>query len=686
MQSEKQYVIASFHKNFSRLAGQPIAIYGVGKNTKHIIDNFPGHSIAGLMDEARTGETIFGKPVLSAGEVAARGVKAIVIVARAGNTRLIYRRIAGFAGERSIAVYDINGNVLGAGRPAARSFKKYSGVSEEALRGKISRADAVSFDVFDTLVMRRCLYPRDVFHMMGAAFAKARIKAEADLCAEGGQPTIYDIYERMGAPHTPQAELDAEAKCLAARGKMLEMLDYATALGKDVYLVSDMYLPKEILAPLLENLGVRVAPGRVLVSCDCGLSKADGLFGVLRAKAGGGRILHVGDNYEADVRCAERSGIDDVFHIGSALSMLEDSWADKLLQYDGTLENRRLVGEFTARRLNDPFLFAATGGRFEARGNYEMAYSFIAPLIHCFFAWMADKARAMKLDLVLLASRDGWVIERVHEALCGDEDLPPMKYFYTSRAAAVISGLFTDEDILHAARLAYAGTAAEMLRDRFHLRGDELSERGDEDDGAYVLRHRDAILREAGRARRNYRRYVDTLGVPQGARVGFFDFISSGTCQKALEGIVDFDLFGLYVAALNVEAEYKSHVPIDAMYGSLNAFEKTYCISENYFLLESILSSREATVAGFDERGAPVFFPECRTEADLSDLGEAQDAIIDYVRHSGLRLHDLAKVDRALPDALFGLLEPTSSIISAGCFAPGEMRDEFCNRAFARGG
>jgi predicted HAD superfamily hydrolase len=442
-----------------------------------------------------------------------------------------------------------------------------------------------------------------------------------------------------------------------------------------------MYLPKEIIAGILSQLGVTADTSQILVSCDCKVAKNSGLFDVLRSKVGNARILHIGDNYEADILCAEKFGIDDTFHIGSALTMLEDSYASELLNYDTTLPNRLVIGEFIAQQLNDPFLFARTQGKFEVNTNYELGGSFIAPLLWCFFGWITKRAKELQLDVVLLGSRDGYLISKIHDILQDRYDLPPMRYFYISRAVAVVAGILDDADILHAARLAYAGTPEEMLINRFHLNDTDILERGGERDVPYIMRHKSAILREAERVRKTYLRYVDTLNISSDLHVGFFDFISYGTCHKALTNVLDNRITGLYFIALNHADNYKSHIIMEAMFGTLNVFVKSYRVLQNYFLLENILTSFEPTLAGFDDELYPTFIQENRTDIQLVRLSEIQGGILDYFQNTKSQLPDAHHVDKHIPDLIFGCLI-MDCMINTDYFDAEELRDEFCNRTF----
>ena len=55
-------------------------------------------------------------------------------------------------------------------------------------------------------------------------------------------------------------------------------------------------------------------------------------------------------------------------------------------------------------------------------------------------------------------------------------------------------------------------------------------------------------------------------------------------------------------------------------------------IFDNYYILETLLTSPEASVDEFDAEGGPVFAKETRTDKDISCFMRAQDGIIEYVK------------------------------------------------------
>ncbi|MDR1370517.1 MAG: hypothetical protein LBJ72_10420 [Dysgonamonadaceae bacterium] len=701
MISEKQYVLDSFRLHFETLAQKKLVIYGIGENTQRILQHFKEHNIVGLMDQARTGEMIYGKKIISEKEVLELGVDTIIIVAKASITRIIFRRIASFCATHSIRVFDFNGKVLGIQKTVEKSFDRYRGMNMATLKERILQADVVSFDVFDTLVMRRVLYPHDIFLIVASKiegteyqkqiYAEARVKAERELYNEGKVPDIHEIYDRIQLALEisdemkilwKDIEIQTEAQYLIPRKSMCEALHFAITASKEVILTSDMYLPEPILRRLLVDLGIKINQTQIFVSCDHGVTKSNGLFDIiLRSRAGGKKMLHVGDNHEADERFAKEYGIDDVFPIESALVMLEDSYACELLKYDDTLCNRLMIAEFIGRQLNDAFLFSDTRGKFRVKNNYEVAYSFIAPIIYSFFGWLTAKANELKLEHIFFSARDGFLLDKISKLLHDKiPDFPITHYFYTSRIVASLAGLNSDDDILYFASLPYSGSLKDMLKNRFRLTEDEIEAFGGENLNAYLIEHRDAIMKHSRTVRANYLRYIECLQVKNGSRVGFFDFFSSGTCQKALSHFVDYELYGIYFSRIN--DNYKADLKIETWLGMGYAYKENYYLLEDYFFMENILTSYEPTLEDFDSHGQPMFAPEHRTKTQIDSLYEMHDAILDYVARDENNIHQVAAMNKKLPDFIFHLLGNTYSVVETDYLITNVVEDRFCNRRF----
>jgi len=114
---------------------------------------------------------------------------------------------------------------------------------KEDLKRKIDFAEIVSFDMFDTLVFRKCVYPEDIFEEVGfftgeEGFAEKRKQAQREASKEGMKRKIKphagfdEIYQKLEtySVHTEilaQTEIEIEKKELIPNYVMQEIYSYA---------------------------------------------------------------------------------------------------------------------------------------------------------------------------------------------------------------------------------------------------------------------------------------------------------------------------------------------------------------------------------------------------------------------------------------------------------------------------
>ena len=148
----------------------------------------------------------------------------------------------------------------------------------------IDDAKVVSFDVFDTLLLRPYLHPADVFlHLERIhkrfGFAEQRLRAAHIFYLKHGkehEATFDDIYDQIpDFADMKQAELDWEWQTITANSEMRTFWDYAIKRGKTVIATSDMYLPPSFMEKLLAHNGFTSA-SRVFVSAFAGAAKIGG--------------------------------------------------------------------------------------------------------------------------------------------------------------------------------------------------------------------------------------------------------------------------------------------------------------------------------------------------------------------------------------------------------------------------
>ncbi|MCD8000823.1 MAG: hypothetical protein LUH21_26765 [Clostridiales bacterium] len=696
MFDEKKFIITSFESNFEALKKEPVVIYGLGKNTKVILENCRDYNIAGLMDGIRTGETVWGYPVLSEEEIRSAGVKYLVILATAANVPIIYRRIRKFCTENGIEVFDINGTVLGTKRKEYRLPARYSEMTEDKLMRLIDNHEVISFDIFDTLLVRETLLPADIFEIMDqtyrdilpekVSFVKERIAAERELYLSTN-PTIEEIYQALAgrteiteelALFLMREEIAAEQQTLKPRLSMLKIVRYAVDRGRTVCCTSDMYLPADVLRKILKKAGYPVFDS-IFVSCNYRVSKNSGLFEILREKYHGKRILHVGDNEVSDGYMAKEYGIDAAFLISSIYQMAQDSAMQEALHVDDTLTGRNFSGAFFSWQFNDPFLFARTKGKGRIPSEYELGYFFLEPILRLFTEWLVSQCEKREIDCVLLASRDGWIIKKLLDLRgkykpCSFE----YRYFLASRSACTLAGLESMEDVQYAASLAFDGNMEQMLEKRFQLEKSQIGkQKPDETDKAYLERYYELILKNAKKYKSGYKVYLDRLKI-KGNRVGIFDFVSSGTCQFWLEKIMKIKLHGLYF--IHSLDPYKESLKIFSMYEPKCVYEKQSKMYDNYMVMENVMTSPAPTLSRIDENGEPCFERDTRTEADIRKMELIHQGILD-----AFEMHTKNKtpaVSRALAETVVDFVRREYCQREFDYFDKNNLQDGFCNRTF----
>lgn len=695
MFDEKAYVINAFQENFGNCKDEKIVIYGLGKNTKIILDEYTEFSFVGLMDGVKTGEKVWNLPVITCEQAKEMNVSKIIIIATAANVPLIYRRIANKCRELQIDVYAINGEKLEINTKKYALPEYYSAITQENLRRKIDSCDVVSFDIFDTLLVRSTLVPSDVFCNIAKQhadmipedfdFVKERIAKEHELY-HTMNPKLHQIYEKMAAEckiepdimyRLMELELQEEMRVLSPREAILEMMQYARYKGKEICCISDMYIPKEEMLKILSKKGI--FPDELFISCEYGVSKSNGLFEIARSYYKDKRILHIGDNEAADIDMAFRYGINETFQIASVYKMAEDSKLEGLLFEAQTLGERNVLGNFLSVFLNNPFLFSETGGKIRINSGYEMGYFILEPVIRVFVNWMLRQIGDGYNKILLLAARDGWLIKQLLDiAKDNNRVKAEYKYFYASRMACTLAGMKSDKDVRYAASMAFDGSMKELLKKRFLLTDSEILERKQqESDGDYLARHIPVILDHAKEYRNNYKKYILLLDSDVND-IAFFDFVSSGTCQLWLENIFEKEITGYYFIR-NYEA-YKNHLHIYSMYEPKYVYEKQSRLFQNYIVLEKILTSPEPSLRYIDSEGNPVFGKEERDKSQIEELLRIHQGILDAYKVSVCNNSEDLGCDFA--GALIDMLKDGYSEKEITFLNNNKLIDEFCNRDF----
>ena len=302
------------------------------------------------------------------------------------------------------------------------------------LRKKVEKYNAVSFDIFDTLLKRDVYKPTDVFMLVQSEYQKRyrkpvsfktpRIEAEyitrkKSRYAEVTLDEIYDELDCEDKETLKQLETEIESKVLHRNYDIKPVYDFCIAQGKDVYIISDMYLPKAFLEEILKREGYEGYRDLIL-SADYRKTKRSGeLYKVLLEAHGLNNkdLIHIGDSRYADYVGARKCGINAV-HI--------PRYVKNTLYLD--MPNKET--DFEKRSL---FSFLNTHENGLTGRDTRLGYEVLGPILYAYCQWIHD--RYEELDdtpkRLWFAARDMYLFKEAYNLIYGDEEQPD--YLYISR-------------------------------------------------------------------------------------------------------------------------------------------------------------------------------------------------------------------------------------------------------------
>lgn len=309
-------------------------------------------------------------------------------------------------------------------------------VQLDKLKKQIDKHTVISFDIFDTLIMRVVNIPEQVFDLIGSKMGISdfreireycqRIASEQAMTKNRPHANLDEIYscisERYGNRDVDwnaikSIELETEKDCLYDNTEMHEVLRYAKERGKRVILTSDMYLNTEQVIDLLLSCGYKEYD-TLYVSADVHHTKYIGdIYDFIAEKEGVSpkSILHIGDSEESDYNNAKQRGWKSFLYKNE---FVEKKHIDK----DEFMLSRGLTNKINYR--NDSFWYML--------GSYVGG-----PLYLGLVDWVKEQISQIGYKKIYFLSRDGYIL---YELLKDDPNYD-CEYVYTSRRAMLLAGI-----------------------------------------------------------------------------------------------------------------------------------------------------------------------------------------------------------------------------------------------------
>ena len=325
-----------------------------------------------------------------------------------------------------------------------------------------------SFDIFDTLISRRVLDPVGIFyriqehiledgsfpHALNRDYPEIRENAELvvreyyrrtiDLRkSENVEVTLIEIIDRIALIYNLSDEqkqklydweIEAEINDAIPLPKQVELVKKLMAEGNEVILISDMYLPKDVIIKMLEMADPVLKDLPLFLSNEYGVLKTSKKLYVEVYKSfkpfyDFGRWVHYGDNRIADWSPAMNMGIQMRKIMPLEFNDIQEAMIEKLASYDG-------------------YLVAAMQARMCDELNTEkekFVASYVALCMVPYIDWALRDAIKRGYQTLDFISRDGHPLKRIADVIIKEKNYKlKTKYIYASRRTWRIPS-FVDE-------------------------------------------------------------------------------------------------------------------------------------------------------------------------------------------------------------------------------------------------
>lgn len=678
--------VERFVKIFSTFRGKRIVLYGTGRMTATLLQGLTGFQIVGLCDRDKNlaGTMLYGLPVLTQKQAEEQG-EILVINTGESYWTTIYKRIQGW----KLPIYFTNGQRAKLPNTDERKFPHWE-KSYAELRYIIRAHDMISFDIFDTLVMRKVFLPIDVYRIMEERldrqtgkkthFQEVRQRASRLLA----NPTLSEIYDKMAEMlGKPRAEMDAwqameletDKALLVGREDMIALCR-ETMEEKPVFLISDMHYESDVLQALLAQCGLSVRREQILVSCEQKMAKTDRDWWPHYKKnyVGDKKALHIGDDRNADILGAEACGI-TAYQVMSAMELWEHSSVKDVLPSVSSLYSSLTMGLLGAQIFNSPFSLNVTKGLIRFASEKEAGFCVMGALLESFAGWLWRMTQEKEIHTLLFFGRDGYLLRSLYEYFIlgrkpeGEYGRKSI-YLEISRSAVWSAAIFDEADIYEIAAFPFTGTFCEFLAERYDVAIDvegEGAERSVSDlqktPGALhrqLAMYKEDILKQSGNEREAYRRYFDSLGEKKHFAV--VDTMFQGTIQQYLSRILGQRLEGFYLCVYTGKDNPCLHN--NAMYSCLKGTEGTgaaavrSCFSYRWVeFMDAFFTAPEGMLKYICADNQMVRAPQMTNQKNFSireEMAEGIQHFMDQMREMQERLGIEIVQDADWADLLFG--------------------------------
>lgn len=625
-------------------------------------------------------------------------------------------------GLKYATIKDQTGNIFS--YRCHKNFHQYISLTfGERLQAKLEFADAISLDLFDTLLIRPFANPDAVFDFLEEQVAEKynvknfrKLRKDAENTARArkqyqGDVKISEIYSVLSriakidislSRELLEQEVNTEIGILRPREDVIKLIRSAKASNKRIIIVTDTYLEETYLIKILSACGIDFYDN-IYISCDIGKRKDKGdiwdyVLGCEDIKKN--RLLHIGDNEHSDLQILLNQGFMEPVHIMKPSVLFRHSNIGEILwevlrPHSGWKENL-LYGMISNLYCSDPSPKKFFMEKRPLDDAFSLGFVVFGPIVFGFLSWLLKQSWSDGVEQLRFASRDGFLLNQAYKVLVDHPAIkrsellfPEARYFYCSRRACQFAELKTQNDIPKLIQGYFKGTLRSFFEGRLNVSDMGLIENriGSDNlnlvvqlpndyDKIYkaVYKAFDMLYEQATMERYALLDYCHQEGLLDN-KVGLVDLGYSGTIQKSMINLLGIKLNGYYfitnehaseIISLNnscVQAYFENFVDMDK--------SKTP-ISRYYLLMESILTSPEGQLLYFrrnSEGVEPILNCKGVSQLEFSTIERIHEGVLMFIKNM-IDQFGIAALDIDFPR---DLIQKCYELVATGDLNIGDM-------------
>lgn len=557
---------------------------------------------------------------------------------------------------------------------------------ETGLRNGSPAAEVISFDIFDTLLIRPFANPDFVFDYMEKSvqkefgvenFRKIR-KLSENVAREVKQfkndvtlSEIYSIFAEEAkidantAKQLLDLEVSTETSILEQRKDVVKVARDIKRSGKRLIIVTDTYFEKNHIEHILSSKGIDFYDA-IFISSEIGMRKDRGdLWDYVldREYVEKERLLHVGDNEQSDIQVLLDRGFMHPIHVMKPSILFRQIPLGKILYNSlkpyNSWEQSVLFGMISNFYCSDPYPKELFESDSPLKDPYAFGYIVFGPIAFSYLSWLIKVSKKDGVEQLKFLSREGYLLQRAFEAIANHPSikdrnltLPKAEYFLCSRRAVLFASLKTVNDISLLLERHYQGTLREFLEKRLNVSdmasiksrlGTEALEKNIHLPGDYnyiydsIFKVFDILSSQAEKERIAILQYCNEQGIAGSEKVGLVDVGYLGSIQKGLSHLLGRSFAGYYFVT-ETQASKLMRPPASIIRAYFGEFvDPPKCdlpIFRFSLLLESVLTAPDGQLICFQKCDAgikPIFKGLAISQKEFPKILQIHQGILKFI-------------------------------------------------------